>query len=144
MGGLRIYWPQIILSFTSAAGTVRGMHYQVTPYEEPKLIRCTRGRIHDVIIDLRTNSATFCQHFAVEISALNRKALFIPAGFAHGFQTLENDTEILYLMGATYKPEAQAGVRWSDPAFKLSWPTPITAIAERDASFPNLNLNREK
>ena len=141
--GLPVYWPQINLSFTSVAGTVRGMHYQVAPYEEPKLIRCTRGRINDVIIDLRVNSTTFCQHFSTEISAFNRKALFVPAGFAHGFQTLENDTEILYLMGVSYKPEAQTGVRWNDPIFNIIWPKPVSAISERDASYPNFNPVRE-
>jgi len=142
--GLPVYWPQINISFTLVAGTVRGMHYQAAPYGEPKLVRCTRGRVHDVIIDLRPDSTTYCQHFATELSALNRKSLFVPEGFAHGFQTLENDTEILYLMGASYKPEAQCGVRWSDPAFNISWPQPVRAIAERDSSYPNFNPVRKK
>lgn len=141
--GLPVYWPQINISFTPEVGTVRGMHYQIIPYEEPKLVRCTRGKVHDVIIDLRIDSTTYRQHFSIEISALNRKSLFVPAGFAHGFQTLENDTEILYLMGASYKPEAQSGVRWSDPAFSISWPRPVSAISERDSSYPNFNSARE-
>ena len=142
--GLPVYWPQINISFNPVAGTVRGMHFQVAPHEEPKLVRCTRGRVYDVIIDLRVDSLTYCKHFSIEISADNRKALFIPPGFAHGFQTLEKDSEILYLMGASYMPEAQSGVRWSDPAFDISWPKPVISIAERDASFPNFIQDRVK
>lgn len=139
---LPVSWPQMNVSFNRQSGTVRGMHYQLAPHEEPKLVRCTQGRVHDVIIDLRPQSPTYCQHVSVDLSALNRSALYVPPGFAHGFQSLENDSELLYLMGTSYAPEAQSGARWDDPAFDLHWPLPISAIAERDREYGDYKTER--
>ena len=140
--GLPVSWPQMNLSFNNLSGTVRGMHYQLAPHGEPKLIRCTSGKIHDVIVDLRPGSATYLQHAAIELSAENRTALFVPADFAHGFQTLADASEVLYLMGTSYVAEAQSGARWDDPAFSFTWPLPISSIAERDATYPDLTTQR--
>ena len=142
--GLPVSWPQMNTSFNKIAGTVRGMHYQLEPFEEPKLVRCTQGRVHDVIVDLRPGSATYCRHVGVDLSAQNRNALYVPPGFAHGFQTLEDNSELLYLMGTSYVAEAQAGARWDDPALDIQWPLPISSIAERDAGYPDYVADRER
>jgi len=134
--GLPTRFPQMNLSFNDRKGTVRGMHYQIAPNEEPKLIRCTRGAIHDVIVDLRPGSPTYCQSIGFDLTAENRTALYIPPGFAHGFQTLAEASEVLYLMGNFYAQESGRGVRWDDPAFNISWPEPISVISERDATYP--------
>jgi dTDP-4-dehydrorhamnose 3,5-epimerase len=115
------------------------MHYQREPYGEVKLVRCTRGAVYDAVIDLRPYSATFRHWFAVELTADNRRLLYVPQGLAHGYQTLEDDTEISYQMSTPYHPEAAAGVRWNDPAFGVSWPIEVTAIAERDAAYPDFS-----
>ena len=128
---------QCNISVNRVRGTVRGMHYQVAPYEEIKLVRCTAGAIYDVIVDLRPQSPTFRQHLGVELTAKNRLSLYIPAGVGHGFQSLEDDTEVFYQMSEFYYPEAARGVRWNDPAFAIEWPLPIAIISRRDQEFPD-------
>jgi dTDP-4-dehydrorhamnose 3,5-epimerase len=113
------------------------MHFQAPPYEEAKLIRCSRGSIYDAIIDLRPESATFKQYFAAILSAENGKMLYVPLGFAHGFQTLEDDTEVFYQMSQFYSPEHARGVRWNDPAFGIEWPAGERIIIDRDQSYPD-------
>jgi dTDP-4-dehydrorhamnose 3,5-epimerase len=126
-------------SFNAERDTLRGMHYQAEPHGEPKLIRCVRGSIYDVAVDLRPQSPTLRSWHGVELSSDNHLALYIPAGLAHGFQTLEENCEVLYQMGASYVPEAARGVRWNDPAFAIAWPQPRgeRIIVERDASYPD-------
>lgn len=136
--GLNATFVQSSVSFNERAGTLRGMHYQAAPYEETKLVRCTAGAIWDVIIDLRESSATFARWTAVELTASNRRQLYIPAGFAHGFQTLCDATEILYEISMGYQPGAAKGIRWNDPAFAIRWPTSQEPImSERDRRFPD-------
>lgn len=135
--GLPARWPQMNVSVNARAGTLRGMHFQRAPFEEPKLVRCVRGAILDVVIDLRPASATFRQHFSVPLDAASGDALFVPPGFAHGFQALRDDTEVLYMMGAAFERAAQDGVRWDDPAFGVAWPLPVSAISPRDAAYPD-------
>lgn len=130
---------QSSLSQTTQQGTVRGMHFQWPPVQEAKLVRCVRGRIFDAVVDLRPESATLGRHIALELSAANRTALFIPPGLAHGFQTLEPDCEVLYQMSDFYAPDLASGVRWNDPAFGISWPLPCAAIHERDANYPDFD-----
>jgi len=120
--GLNTHMAQCSISFNQKRGTLRGVHYQVAPHEEVKVVRCTMGAIYDVIIDLRRNSPTFRQWVSLELTAENRMALYIPEGFAHGFQTLEDNAEVLYQMSEFYHPEASMGVRWDDPAFNIRWP----------------------
>ena len=126
---------QCNVSFNKRKGTLRGMHYQAVPFAEAKLVRCTSGSIYDVIIDLRPSSATFKQHFAVELSGKNRRMLYIPEDFAHGFQTLQDDTEVFYQMGQRYSAEHARGVRWNDPAFAIEWPEDERIIIERDQNY---------
>jgi dTDP-4-dehydrorhamnose 3,5-epimerase len=133
--GLPTRFVQHNISFNYRRGTVRGMHFQSAPYEEPKLVRCTAGAIHDVALDLRSGSTTFGRSVAVRLSEENHAALYIPAGFAHGFQTLEDDTEVFYAMATEYVAAAAGGVRWNDPAFNLCWPLPVSVISERDLSY---------
>ena len=126
-------------SFNARRGTVRGMHYQAEPHGEPKLVRCVRGAIFDVAVDLRGDSPTFRRWHGVELSAENRLALYIPPGLAHGFQTLTDDVEVLYQMGAPHMPEAARGVRFDDPAFAIEWPAVEgeRIVSERDRAFPD-------
>ena len=127
-------------SFNARAGTLRGLHYQREPYGEPKLVRCVRGAIWDVAVDLRPGSPAFMRWHAVELTADNGRAYYLPAGVAHGFQTLTDDAEVHYLMGARHAPEHAAGVRWDDAAFAIDWPDPPPGgrtISERDAAFPD-------
>jgi dTDP-4-dehydrorhamnose 3,5-epimerase len=135
--GLPTRWPQCNTSANRCKGTLRGLHYQAEPRPDPKLVRCTRGRIFDVVVDLRKKSASFGHWAGVELSEQNRDALAIPAGCAHGFMTLEDDSEVFYMMGEVYVPELARGVRWNDPAFAIRWPAVPTIIAERDASWPD-------
>lgn len=128
---------QVNLSYSHRKGTLRGMHYQVAPYEEVKLVRCVRGALHDVIIDVRSDSPTYRRTFAVELSAANRRMLYVPAGIAHGFQTLDDDTEALYMVSAFHTPSAERGVRYDDPAFGIEWPLRIAAVSERDRRWPD-------
>lgn len=135
--GLNPRVAQCNVSFNKKKGTLRGMHYQAAPFAEAKLVRCTAGAIHDVIIDLRPSSATFKQHFAVELTAGNHRMLYIPEDFAHGFQTLEDDTEVFYQMGQRYSAEHARGVRWNDPAFGITWPKGERIIIDRDQKYPD-------
>ena len=136
-------WVQCNISFNRQKGTLRGLHYQTPPYEEAKLIRCTRGALYDVIIDLRPDSPTFMQWVAAELTADNCRLLYIPEGFAHGFQTLTDETEIFYQMSQFYAPEYAGGVRWDDPALNIAWPAAARTISERDRSYPDLLPQRE-
>jgi dTDP-4-dehydrorhamnose 3,5-epimerase len=133
--GLNGDWAQCNVSFNRKRGTLRGLHYQAAPHEEIKLVRCTRGAVFDVVVDLRRGSPTFRQSFGVELSADNYRAVYIPAGCAHGFQTLTDDSELFYQMGAIYRPAAARGVRWNDPAFGIAWPLTPTVISERDQAY---------
>jgi dTDP-4-dehydrorhamnose 3,5-epimerase len=136
--GARFDLVQASTSFNPRAGTLRGLHYQAAPHEEAKLVRCTGGAVFDAIVDLRRDSETFRAWFGVELSAANRLGLYVPKGFAHGFQTLEDDSEVLYMMDAPYVAEAASGVRWDDPAFGIEWPEAANrTISERDASYPD-------
>jgi len=126
---------QCNVSFNKVKGTLRGMHYQVAPYAEAKLVRCTRGAIYDVIIDLRRESASYKQHVSEVLSSNNYKALFVPEGFAHGFQTLEDNSEVFYQMSEFYSAEHQRGLRYNDPAFKINWPTDVMVISDRDRNY---------
>ena len=126
---------QCNVSFNKLRGTLRGMHYQSPPHEEAKLVRCVRGRMQDVIIDIRRDSPTFCKWIAVELSEKNHKMLYIPEGFAHGFQTLEDNTEVLYLMSESYAPECSMGIRYNDPMFNMEWPLAGPLISEKDATY---------
>jgi len=128
---------QCNISVNRFRGTVRGMHWQAEPHPEVKLVRCTAGAIHDVILDLRPDSPTFKQHLGVDLDADNRLSLYIPKGLAHGFQSLEDDTEVFYQMSEFYHPELARGVRWNDPAFSVSWPLEVTEISEKDLGFPD-------
>lgn len=133
--GLNPRLAQCNISFNKKRGTLRGMHYQAEPFPEAKLVRCTMGAMYDVMIDLRQNSPTFKQWLAVELTAQNRRALYIPEGFAHGFQTLEDDTEVFYQMSEFYHPECARGVRWDDPAFGVEWALPITTASPQDSAY---------
>ena len=113
------------------------MHYQVAPYEEVKLVRCSRGSIYDVIIDLRKASPTYKQWLGVELTADDYKLLYVPGGFAHGFQTLQDDTEVVYQVSQFYTPGAEAGLRWNDPAFKINWPLEVGVISDKDRNWPD-------
>ena len=134
--GLNPNLVQCNISFNRYQGTVRGMHFQKAPHEEAKLVRCTSGAIFDIIVDLRPNSATFLQHIGVQLDSMERNALFIPEGFAHGFQTLDDCTEVLYQMSIEYRPESATGLRWNDPALQIEWPLPISVISDKDSTLP--------
>ena len=136
--GLETRVAQCNVSLNDRKGTVRGMHFQRPPHEEVKLVRCTRGALHDVIVDLRPDSPTLRHWIAVELSERNRRALYVPRGFAHGFQTLADDTEVFYMVSEPYAPESAGGVRWDDPAFGIVWPLGDPAeISEKDRSWPD-------
>jgi dTDP-4-dehydrorhamnose 3,5-epimerase len=131
---------QCNVSYTERAGTVRGLHYQAAPWAEAKLVRCTRGAIHDVIIDLRPDSATYLRHTAVELSAENGDLLYVPEGFAHGFQTVTDGVEVSYQMSQVHAPAYARGIRWDDPMFGIAWPRPVTDISPRDRRFPDFAI----
>jgi len=135
--GLNPNLVQCNISFNKKRGTLRGMHHQVPPHEEAKLVRCTMGAIYDVIIDLRPNSQTFKQWFSFELTAKNRKMIYIPEGVSHGFMTLDDNTEVFYQMSEFYAPECARGARWNDPAFDIVWPGDVTVISERDNQYPD-------
>jgi dTDP-4-dehydrorhamnose 3,5-epimerase len=128
---------QSSISFNKVKGTLRGMHFQTAAHEETKLVRCTRGAIYDAIVDLRPESATFKQYFSTVLSAENMRMLYVPQGFAHGFQTLKDNTEVFYQMSQFYAPEHARGVRWNDPAFGIKWPPDKRIIIDRDQSYPD-------
>ena len=128
---------QCNISFNLKAGTLRGMHYQASPFEEDKLIRCTKGAIHDVIVDLRPVSPTFGQYENFLLTSENRRMLFVPKSFAHGFLTLEDETEVFYQMSEFYSPEHSRGFRWNDPRIGIDWPHEINVISARDRNYPD-------
>jgi dTDP-4-dehydrorhamnose 3,5-epimerase len=130
-------FPQCNLSRNTRAGTMRGMHYQEAPHEEAKLVRCSTGAIYDVIVDLRPASPTRFEWIGVELSAENARALFVPKGFAHGFVTLANATDVFYHMSEFFRPEGARGFRWNDPRFGIAWPSTPTVISARDANYPD-------
>jgi len=136
--GLKPRFVQCNLSYNRRKGTLRGMHFQAAPHAEAKLVFCTRGAIYDVIIDLRADSRTYRQHIGETLSAANGRMLYIPEGFAHGFQTLEDDTAVFYQMSEFYHPESARGVRWDDPAFQIEWPRGERIIIQRDREYPLL------
>lgn len=127
---------QINHSVTHAKGALRGLHFQRAPTAEAKLVRCLRGRVFDVAVDLRRDSPTFLQHFSVELSAETMNVIAIPEGCAHGFQTLESDCELLYLHSAPYTPASEGGLRWDDPALGIAWPLPVSDMSDRDREHP--------
>ena len=137
--GLDTVVAQSNVSFNRKRGTLRGLHYQAEPHAEAKVVRCTRGAIWDVIVDLRKGSATARRWHAVELTADNRRALYIPAGFAHGFQTLAEDSEVLYQMSEFYHPKSARGVRWDDPTLAIPWPLKDPVMSPRDREFPVLD-----
>ena len=126
---------QCSVSFNKKKGTLRGMHYQKKPHQETKIVRCTRGEIFDVIIDLRSNSPTYKKWFGINLSGENHKMLYVPKGFAHGFQTLKNNTEVFYQISEFFKPEFSNGIRWDDDVFKIDWPLAPTVISKKDLSY---------
>ena len=134
--GLSNYFVQINDSHTGERGTLRGLHYQLGPWEETKLVRCIAGSIYDVIVDLRPASKTFLQHFGAVLSANERTMMYVPKGFAHGFMTLEDHVEVIYLVSQIYAKEHERGLRWDDPRLNILWPFAPTVISERDRSHP--------
>ncbi|HXG22426.1 MAG TPA: dTDP-4-dehydrorhamnose 3,5-epimerase [Methylomirabilota bacterium] len=137
--GLNPRLVQMSVVFSKKKGTLRGMHYQVAPHEEVKIARCTRGAIYDVIIDLRPESPTFKEYVGVVLSAENRTMLYVPERFAQGYQTLEDNTEVVYQMSEFYAPECARGVRWNDPAFAIKWPLADPIMIERDRNYPDFS-----
>ncbi|MFL5639344.1 MAG: dTDP-4-dehydrorhamnose 3,5-epimerase [Gemmatimonadaceae bacterium] len=135
--GLNADLAQCSTSYSHRRGTLRGMHWQAVPYAESKLVRCTRGRIWDVIIDLRPDSPTYTRHFGLELTSDSGRALYIPEGFAHGFVTLEDDSEVSYQMSQFHEPAAARGLRWNDPAFGIDWPVREPILHPRDATYPD-------
>ena len=140
--GLNAKLAQVSLSYNRVRGTIRGLHYQAVPHAEAKLVRVTRGAIWDVAVDLRPDSPVHRKWTAAELSAENRRMLYIPEGCAHGFQTLTDDAEITYLISTPYVPDSARGARWDDPAFGIRWPLPPTVIGERDRSYPDYPVPR--
>lgn len=134
--GLNPRLVQCNISFNPKRATLRGLHYQIAPHAEAKVVRCTMGAIYDAVIDLRPESPTFKQWLAVKLSAENRRMLYIPEGLAHGFETLMDATEVFYQMSEIYHPECARGVRWNDQVFEIDWPLPVSVISEKDNSYP--------
>jgi dTDP-4-dehydrorhamnose 3,5-epimerase len=137
--GLPTHYPQCNLSRNTRRGTLRGMHYSVAPSQESKVVRCVRGAIHDVLVDVRPGSSSFGRWVAAELSAENGTALFIPPGVGHGFLTLAEHTDVFYQMGDVFQPDAARGFRWDDPAFAIRWPEAPSVISPRDASYPDFH-----
>lgn len=136
--GLETNWPQVNMSYSQQKGTLRGFHFQEEPAAETKLVRCVKGAAFDVIVDLRDGSPTFGQWTSVEITDSNRSAVYVPRGFAHGFQTLEPDTELFYFVSASHSPPHEKGFSCMDPTLGITWPLPVTAWSERDRALPSL------
>jgi len=134
-------WVQMNHSVSNEKGTLRGLHFQLPPYRETKMVRCIRGSVLDVIVDLRRDSHSFLSYFAQELSAENRKMLYIPEGFAHGFQTLTDNAELIYLHTEFYRPNAEGGLRYDDPALAIYWPLMVTIVSERDSKHPFIDKN---
>ena len=139
--GLDPHLVQCNVSFNKLKGTLRGLHYQIPPHAEAKLVRCTKGSLYDVIVDLRKASPTFLRWFAIELTAANHRMLYIPNLFAHGFQTLEDDTEIFYQMSEFYEPAASKGLRWNDPKLSINWPAADRTMSQKDQAYPNLDVS---
>jgi dTDP-4-dehydrorhamnose 3,5-epimerase len=135
--GLNSFVAQANTSYSKQCGTLRGMHFQRAPHQEAKLVRCTRGALHDVIVDLRRDSPTFREWVGVDLTAENYRMLYVPEGFGHGFQTLSEDTEVTYLVSEYYEPQAEGGVRFNDPAFGIEWPVEVTEMSEKDRNWPD-------
>jgi dTDP-4-dehydrorhamnose 3,5-epimerase len=135
--GLDPHVSQCSVSFNHRKGTLRGMHYQLAPFEEVKVVRCNRGSIYDVIIDLRSDSPSYKKWFAAQLDEENGKMLYIPKGFAHGFLTLADNTEVFYQMSQVFSAEHARGVRWNDPSFSIHWPAPVGIILDRDRNYPD-------
>ncbi|MDH6061632.1 dTDP-4-dehydrorhamnose 3,5-epimerase [Chrysosporum bergii ANA360D] len=138
--GLKPTVAQCNISFNYKKGTVRGMHYQISPFPETKLVRCTQGAIYDVIIDMRPESPTFLSHIGVELTAENRRALYVPEMFAHGYQTLTDETEVVYQVGEFYTPGCERGLRYNDPFFNIEWPLETTEISQKDLNWTLLEM----
>ena len=138
--GIKARLAEANISFSKSKGTLRGMHFQTAPHAQAKLVRCTMGAIYDVIIDLRPDSETFAQWIAVELTAANHLMLYVPEGFAHGFQTLEDNTEVFYQVSDIYAPQYAGGVRWNDPAFGIKWPEDELIMIPRDQQYPDFKL----
>ena len=136
---LRQITPQHSISFTACKGTVRGLHYQREPHSEAKVVRCLKGVIWDVIIDIRPDSPTYLRWQQFELSSENGHQLYVPAGFAHGYQTLCDDVEVNYLISVPYAPQSACGIRYNDPTFGITWPLPVTEISEKDVHWPNFS-----
>lgn len=135
--GLEPNLVQCSISYNTKKGTLRGNHYQAPPFEETKLVRCTRGAIYDVVVDLRVKSPTYKRWIAVTLTAENRNMVYVPKGCAHGFLTLEDNTEVFYQMSEVYDAASARGVRWNDPAFGITWPEKVEVISERDRTYPD-------
>jgi dTDP-4-dehydrorhamnose 3,5-epimerase len=140
--GLKPIVAQANLSFNHRTGTLRGLHYQAPPAAETKLVRCTAGVIWDVIVDIRPGSPTFRKSFGVELSAGNRRALYVPEMFAHGYLTLSDGAEVVYSVGEFYTPGAEGGFRWNDPVLAIDWPIPVAVISEKDAAWPLIGAGK--
>jgi len=137
--GLRTDIVQANTSLSRRRHTLRGLHYQLPPAAEVKIVRCTRGAVHDVILDLRRSSATFGKHFGMELSADNGRGLYVPEGFAHGYLTLTDNAEVFYLVTAAYRGDCERGIRWDDPKFAIDWPARPAVISEKDAALPDFD-----
>jgi dTDP-4-dehydrorhamnose 3,5-epimerase len=135
--GLESRVAQCNLSLSGKSGTIRGLHFQRPPYEEVKLIRCLHGAFHDVVVDLRSDSSSYKRWLGVDLTAENRRMLYVPKGFAHGFQTLVDNTEAFYMVSEFFTPDAEAGVRYDDPSFGITWPLSPTVISDKDRSWPD-------
>lgn len=142
--GLNPAFVQLNTSFSKKKGTIRGMHYQIDPYQEVKFIRCTRGRIWDCIIDLRPASPTFMKWVGNELSADNYRMVYVPENFAHGFITLEDNSEVYYPVSQFYTPGAERGIRWNDPAFNIKWPVEVKMVSQKDRDHDNFSIERLK
>ena len=134
---IKLQIKQSNISYNAKRGTLRGMHYQIAPYEEAKIVSCIRGTIYDVIIDLRPGSSAYCKWLAIELSAQNYVSFYIPEGFAHGFQALTDDTIVMYQMSEFYYPESSRGVRWNDRSFNIRWPILPCILSDKDANYPD-------
>jgi dTDP-4-dehydrorhamnose 3,5-epimerase len=142
--GMAAHLRQCSVSFNARKGTLRGLHFQAAPHDEEKLVRCTGGALFDVMVDLRPESPTYRQWFGIELTAANHRSLYIPKGFAHGFITLADDTEVLYMISVPYAPGFAKGLRWSDPALGIRWPLTPAVISTRDAEYPLLDAPRSR
>ena len=134
-------WVQLNHSYTKQSGTIRGMHYQIPPFSEIKLVRCIAGSVYDVIIDLRKGSSTYLNYFGAELSSVNKKMIYIPEGFAHGFQALTDGTELIYHHTAMYTPRVEVGIKYNEPLISINWPFALTNISTRDNTHPGLDEN---